>query len=84
VSNLKLTLLSLPAGDYCLGLPGGQVGKDMLNQAAVKCPNSAIFLSGYSQGGMVAHISVAYANPEAKAHVAVSRISVAANLLSRF
>jgi hypothetical protein len=57
-------------GDYCLGLPGGQVGKDMLNQAAEKCPNSAIFLSGYSQGAMVAHNSVAYAKPSAIAHVA--------------
>jgi hypothetical protein len=38
------------AGDYCLGLNGGMVAKDMLNQAAAKCPNSKIFLSGYSQG----------------------------------
>jgi hypothetical protein len=59
-------------GDYCLGLPGGMVAKDMLNQAAQKCPSSKIFLSGYSQGAMVAHNAVAYADPEAKARVAVN------------
>jgi hypothetical protein len=59
-------------GDYCLGLPGGMVAKDMLNQAARKCPNSNIFLSGYSQGGMVAHNAVAYADEDAKKRVTVS------------
>jgi hypothetical protein len=60
------------AGDYCLGLNGGMVAKDMLNQAAKKCPDSKIFMSGYSQGGMVSHNAVAYADEEAKKHVAVS------------
>ena len=36
-------------GDYCLGLPGGMVAKDVINQAAEKCPSSDLFLSGYSQ-----------------------------------
>lgn len=60
------------AGDYCLGLPGGMVARDMLNQAAKKCPDAKIFMSGYSQGGMVSHNAVAYADEEARKHVAVS------------
>jgi Cutinase len=59
-------------GDYCLGLPGGMVAKDMINQAARKCPNSNIFVSGYSQGAMVVRNGLAYADPEAKTHVKVS------------
>lgn len=59
-------------GDYCLGLPGGMVAKDMINQAAKKCPNSQLFLSGYSQGAMVARNGIAYADPAAKTHVKVS------------
>ncbi|KAF2398196.1 alpha/beta-hydrolase, partial [Trichodelitschia bisporula] len=57
-------------GDNCLGLPGGQVMKDYINQAAEKCPNSKLFVSGYSEGGMVSHNGVAYANPEAVKKVA--------------
>jgi hypothetical protein len=60
------------AGDNCLGLPGGQVAKDLLNQAAKKCPDSKLFMSGYSEGGMVSHNGVAYADEETKKHVAVS------------
>lgn len=60
------------AGDACLGLPGGMVAKDMINQAVTKCPDAKIFVGGYSEGGMVAHNGVAYANEEAKKHVAVS------------
>jgi hypothetical protein len=60
------------AGDYCLGLPGGMVARDMLNQAAEKCPTSKIFLSGYSQGAMVVHNGIAYATPNARKRVAVS------------
>jgi hypothetical protein len=59
------------AGDYCLGLPGGMVAKDMLNQAAAKCPDSKIFMSGYSQGGMISHNAVAYAEPQARKRVMV-------------
>ncbi|TID25809.1 hypothetical protein E2P81_ATG03598 [Venturia nashicola] len=57
------------AGDACLGLPGGMVAKDMINQAAKKCPNSKLFVSGYSEGGMVAHNGVAYADKDAKKRV---------------
>jgi hypothetical protein len=60
------------AGDACLGLPGGMVAKDMINQAVKKCPNAKLFVSGYSEGGMVAHNGVAYADEEAKKHVTVS------------
>jgi len=56
-------------GDFCLGLPGGMVAKDMINQAAQKCPQSDIYLSGYSQGAMVVRNGLAYANSEAKPHV---------------
>lgn len=59
-------------GDYCLGLAGGMVAKDLINQAAQKCPDAKIFVSGYSQGAMVAHNGVAYAEPLAKKRVAVS------------
>ena len=58
-------------GDYCLGLPGGMVAKDIINQAAQKCPTSNLFLSGYSQGAMVARNGIAYAEPSAKAKVKV-------------
>ena len=60
------------AGDYCLGLPGGMVARDMLNQAAAKCPTSKIFMSGYSQGAMVVHNAIAYATEQARKRVAVS------------
>jgi cutinase len=60
-------------GDFCLGLPGGMVAKDMINQAAVKCPNANIFLSGYSQGAMVVRNGLAYADDSAKSHVKVCK-----------
>jgi len=56
-------------GDYCLGLPGGMVAKDVINQAAKKCPTANLFVSGYSQGAMVARNGVAYADADAKTHV---------------
>jgi hypothetical protein len=58
-------------GDYCLGLPGGMIARDMLEGAAQKCPNSKIFVSGYSQGAMVAHNALGYAS-----RAAVSRVTV--------
>lgn len=47
------------------------VAKDILNEAAAKCPTSKIFMSGYSQGAMVVRNGVAYANDAAKARVKV-------------
>lgn len=49
------------------------VARDVLNQAAETCPDANLFVSGYSQGGMVSHNAVAYASDEAKKHVAVGR-----------
>jgi hypothetical protein len=58
-------------GDYCLGLPGGMVAKDMINEAASKCPNSNIFLAGYSQGAMVVHNGLAYSEGYSQSRVKV-------------
>jgi cutinase len=58
-------------GDYCLGLPGGEVAKDVINQAAQKCPSSNLYVSGYSQGAMVARNGLARADDLAKARVKV-------------
>jgi hypothetical protein len=58
-------------GDYCLGLPGGLVARDIINQAAQKCPNSKLFVSGYSQGAMVIRNGLARASDAAKAKVKV-------------
>ncbi|TID27977.1 hypothetical protein E2P81_ATG00730 [Venturia nashicola] len=57
------------SGDFCLGLPGGMVARDILNEAAAKCPTSKIFMTGYSQGAMVVRNGVAYANDSARALV---------------
>jgi hypothetical protein len=58
-------------GNYCVGLPGGMVAKDILESAAAKCPSSKIFLSGYSQGAMVVRNAVAYSNEQARSQVKV-------------
>jgi hypothetical protein len=58
-------------GDYCVGLPGGFVAKDVINQAAKKCTDSNLFVAGYSQGAMVVRNGVAYADDSAKSHVKV-------------
>jgi hypothetical protein len=60
------------SGDFCLALPGGMVAKDLINQAAAKCPTSNIYVAGYSQGAMVVRNGVAYANSSARARVKVS------------
>ncbi|KAF2401446.1 alpha/beta-hydrolase [Trichodelitschia bisporula] len=56
--------------DLCLGLPGGMMARDMLDQAAEKCPNSKLYMSGYSQGALVSHNAVGYAKQETKKRVA--------------
>jgi hypothetical protein len=77
-------------GNNCVGLPGGMVAKGILESASQKCPNSKIFLSGYSQGAMVVRNAVAYANAKARSQVKVSdelypvlQKSKQANLLTR-
>lgn len=47
------------------------MAKDVINDAAAKCPTAKLFVSGYSQGAMVARNGVAYANDAAKARVKV-------------
>lgn len=49
-----------------------QVARDMIVGAAAKCPDSKIFMSGYSEGGMVSHNAVAYLPEETKKRVNVS------------
>ncbi|KAF2434633.1 alpha/beta-hydrolase [Tothia fuscella] len=56
-------------GDFCLGLPGGMVAKDIINQAAKKCPASNLFVSGYSQGAMAIRNGLARADESARARV---------------
>jgi len=57
------------AGINCLGLPGGVMAMQMLERAVQQCPQQKIFLSGYSQGAMVAREAVAFARPEARRQV---------------
>ena len=42
-------------GDDCLGLPGGQIAAQQLEQVAAACPDTKFVVSGYSEGAMVAH-----------------------------
>jgi hypothetical protein len=58
-------------GNFCLGLPGGMVAKDVINQAAQQCPQSNLFVSGYSQGAMAIRNGLARADDSAKAKVKV-------------
>jgi Cutinase len=62
-------------GDECVGLPGGKVMTEDINQAATQCPSSKIIASGYSEGAMVAHNGVGFATASAKKKVAVSHPS---------
>ena len=61
-------------GDDCLGLPGGAVATQYIEQAATQCPNTKIIVSGYSDGAMVSHNGVGYASDSAKAKVTVSSV----------
>ena len=60
------------AGDIALGTPGGQVATSLIDQCAKQCPDTQMFVSGYSEGAMVAHKGVANAQAASKAKVAVS------------
>ena len=64
-------------GDDCLGLPGGAVATQYIEQAATQCPGTKIIVSGYSEGAMVAHNGVGYASASAQAAVTVSPSSEA-------
>jgi hypothetical protein len=60
------------AGDNCIGFPGGIKCVDQLAKLAARCPQSSFFLSGYSQGAMVARICTAYSKDEVKKRIKVS------------
>jgi cutinase len=60
------------AGDIELGAPGGKVATGVINDCFAKCPKTQMFVSGYSEGAMVAHDGVGGASAAAKANVAVS------------
>jgi type IV secretory pathway VirJ component len=47
------------------------VARDVINQAAVRCPESNLFVSGYSQGAMVIRNGLARADESARAKVKV-------------
>lgn len=42
-------------GIQCVAIPGGITGTNIVSRFMSKCPNSAVFVGGYSQGAMVAH-----------------------------
>jgi hypothetical protein len=59
------------AGDNCIGFPGGIKCVEQLAKLAQQCPTSKFFISGYSQGAMVAHICTAYSKDEVKKRIKV-------------
>jgi hypothetical protein len=76
----KFTTVGIPytadlAGINCIGLPGGIKCVDQLAKLAAKCPQSQFFLSGYSQGAMVARICAAFSKDDVKKRIKVWRIS---------
>jgi hypothetical protein len=64
------------AGDDCIGFPGGIKCRDQLAKIATSCPTSNFFISGYSEGAMVAHICTAFSTDDVK-----KRIKVRLNLI---
>lgn len=58
-------------GDFCLELPMGMVAKEVINQAAKRCPESDLFVSRYSQGAMGIRNELAKADESARAKVKV-------------
>jgi cutinase len=57
------------SGNDCVGLPGGMKCLDVLKSTAAQCPDTKFVVSGYSQGAMVAHNCVAYAEEAIKSRV---------------
>jgi hypothetical protein len=58
-------------GINCIGFPGGIKCVDQLAALAASCPDSQFFLSGYSQGAMVARICAAYSKDDVKKRIKV-------------
>lgn len=67
----KLSYKASASDNYCVGLPGGYVCKNVLNKLSDDCPDTKIVVGGYSQGAMVSRICVAYASEKARAQVKV-------------
>jgi hypothetical protein len=63
------------AGDDCIGFPGGIKCVDQLAKIASQCPSSKFFLSGYSQGAMVARICTAFSKDDVKQRIKVSSVA---------
>ena len=60
------------AGDEQLGKPGGTAATSQANGIISACPSTKLFISGYSEGAMVAHNAVAGLSTANKAKVTVS------------
>jgi hypothetical protein len=65
------------AGDNCIGFPGGMKCVDQVAKLAQQCPTSSFFISGYSQGAMVAHICTAFSKDAVKKRIKVGKAGVA-------
>ena len=59
-------------GDEQLGKPGGTIATSQANGIISACPSTKLFISGYSEGAMVAHNAVAGLSTANKAKVTVS------------
>lgn len=58
-------------GIYCIGMPGGWVGKGVVEAKVAECPNTNIVLSGYSQGAMVVRLAAAWVSASTRKHIKV-------------
>jgi cutinase len=59
------------SNNFCVGLPGGKVCRDVLQRIGQSCPTSTFVLAGYSQGAMVARICAAYVTPDIQQRIKV-------------
>jgi hypothetical protein len=59
------------SNNFCVGLPGGKVCRDVLQKVGQSCPTSNFILAGYSQGAMVARICAAYVTPDIQKRIKV-------------
>lgn len=58
-------------GNLCLAIPGGITGSEILAAYSTRCPNSALFVGGYSQGAEVAHNTVANSTHADRVNVSI-------------
>jgi hypothetical protein len=71
-SSVGISYTADVGGINCIGLPGGVKCRDQLAKLAAKCPTSAFFLGGYSQGAMVVRLCAAHSTDEVKKRIKVS------------